>query len=92
MLILKVLSRLLDYPSESISDHSAELIAAVSDSDLSVEHKEELITFINTLATTDLYDAQERYDLLFERAGHYHCSYLNMFMVSPEIVVRPWSI
>jgi len=67
MLILKVISRLLDYPSQELADHSAELVEAVNESSLSSDHKAELANFITTLAATDLYDAQERYDLLFER-------------------------
>jgi len=67
MLILKVISRLLDYPSKELADNSVELVEAVNGSGLSDANKAELSTFITTLAATDLYDAQERYDLLFER-------------------------
>ena len=67
MLILKVISRLLDYPSQALSDNSNELISVVNDSHLSTDNKNQLIVFIKKLAATDLYDAQERYDLLFER-------------------------
>ena len=67
MLVLKVISRLLDYPSQTMADNSAALVEVVVDSDLSESHKTELCAFIEKLAATDLYDAQERYDLLFER-------------------------
>lgn len=67
MLILKVISRLLDYPSQELAEHSAELVDVVNESQLSDDHKSEMSAFITTLAATDLYDAQERYDLLFER-------------------------
>jgi nitrate reductase delta subunit len=67
VLILKVISRLLDYPSQALIDNSDELVDAVNESELSADHKSQLVTFINTLAATDLYDSQERYDLLFER-------------------------
>ena len=67
MLILKVISRLLDYPSQALIDNSDELVDAVNESELSADHKNQLVTFINTLTATDLYDSQERYDLLFER-------------------------
>ncbi|RLA16267.1 MAG: nitrate reductase molybdenum cofactor assembly chaperone [Gammaproteobacteria bacterium] len=67
MLILKVISRLLDYPSQALIDNSDELVDAVNESELSADHKSQLVTFINTLTATDLYDSQERYDLLFER-------------------------
>lgn len=67
MLVLKVISRLLDYPSQTLFEHADELINAVNESKLSTEHKSQLVDFINKLAATDLYDVQERYDLLFER-------------------------
>jgi len=67
VLILKVISRLLDYPSQALIDNSDELVDAVNESELSADHKSQLVTFINTLTATDLYDSQERYDLLFER-------------------------
>ncbi|RLA14742.1 MAG: nitrate reductase molybdenum cofactor assembly chaperone [Gammaproteobacteria bacterium] len=67
MLVLKVISRLLDYPSKELLDHSHELCEVVNESRLSADHKTQLVAFITTLAGTDLYDAQERYDLLFER-------------------------
>jgi nitrate reductase molybdenum cofactor assembly chaperone NarJ/NarW len=67
VLILKVISRLLDYPSQSLNDHSSELISVVKESRLSADNKIQLIVFIDKLTATDLYDAQERYDLLFER-------------------------
>ena len=67
MLVLKVISRLLDYPSQAVSDHSGELLVVVNESSLSVANKNQLTAFITELAGADLYDAQERYDLLFER-------------------------
>ena len=67
MYILKVISRLLDYPSQLLNEHSDELVTVVNDSNLSADNKQQLVAFINTLAATDLYDSQERYDLLFER-------------------------
>ena len=70
MMVLKVISRLMDYPSQDLIDHSAELCEVVKASALTTDHKSQLIAFIETLVATDLYDAQERYDLLFER-GRY---------------------
>jgi nitrate reductase delta subunit len=67
MFILKVISRLLDYPSQDLIDHADELVGVVNSSSLSMENKAQLAAFIRSLAATDLYDAQERYDLLFER-------------------------
>lgn len=67
MLILKVISRLLDYPSQALTEHVDELVGVVNGSSLSMDNKAQLNAFISSLAATDLYDAQERYDLLFER-------------------------
>ncbi len=67
MLVLKVISRLLDYPSQELFDHSNDLVNVVNESVLSTDHKSQLVAFIKQLASSDLYDAQERYDLLFER-------------------------
>jgi nitrate reductase molybdenum cofactor assembly chaperone NarJ/NarW len=68
MAILKVISRLLDYPSAALFDAAGEMIEIVSESDLiSEKNKRELISFIQTLTARDLYDAQESYDLLFDR-------------------------
>ncbi|MFT6926376.1 MAG: nitrate reductase delta subunit [Psychromonas sp.] len=68
MTILKVISRLLDYPSAALFDAADEMIDIVSKSDLvSKKNKGDLITFIEQLCARDLYDAQESYDLLFER-------------------------
>lgn len=71
MLVLKVISRLLDYPSEALFSHTDELLKATRESKLlSKERKKALVDFIHQLAEGDLYDVQERYDLLFDR-GRY---------------------
>ena len=68
MAILKVISRLLDYPSAALFDAAGDMIEIVSETDLvSENNKLELITFIQKLTDRDLYDAQESYDLLFDR-------------------------
>jgi len=68
MLILKVISRLLDYPSEALFNAADELIDLVRDEkNISKTNKVELIEFIEKLTARDLYDAQESYDLLFDR-------------------------
>lgn len=67
MYILKVISRLLDYPSKELADNSAALISTVNESELPTALKDELTAFIEFRAKGDLYDVQERYDLLFER-------------------------
>ncbi len=68
MLALKVISRLLDYPSQALFSHADDLVKAVNESkQLSDENQKQLIDFILQLTRTDLYDAQEQYDLLFDR-------------------------
>jgi nitrate reductase delta subunit len=68
MLILKVISRLLDYPSEALFEASDELKLVVKESSqLNQERKTALVEFIDKLSKRDLYDAQESYDLLFDR-------------------------
>jgi len=67
MIILKVLSRLLDYPTQELFNACDELVQVVKSAKISDENKKSLIEFIESLSKKDLYDAQERYDLLFDR-------------------------
>jgi len=67
MMILKVISRLLDYPTEALFSASTELVQVVKNAEVSDQNKRTLIEFIESLSKKDLYDAQERYDLLFDR-------------------------
>jgi nitrate reductase delta subunit len=68
VLILKVISRLLDYPSQALFQHAGDLKSAVNESvHLSDKHRDQLTGFIAELTQSDLYDAQEKYDLLFDR-------------------------
>lgn len=67
MKILQVLSLLLDYPTELLSDIRDELINLTQDSSLSAKAKEAVLAFINTRLDGDLMDWQVDYDGLFER-------------------------
>lgn len=68
MLILKVISRLLDYPTQALFDASKQMICVVQQSsDIATPEKQALLKFIDDLTGQDLFDAQERYDLLFDR-------------------------
>jgi nitrate reductase delta subunit len=68
VLALKVISRLLDYPSQALFSHADDLVKVVNESkQLSDENQKQLTDFILQLTRTNLYDAQEQYDLLFER-------------------------
>ncbi|MBW8184881.1 nitrate reductase molybdenum cofactor assembly chaperone [Shewanella nanhaiensis] len=67
MLLLKVISHLLDYPTQALFDAKDELLCVVEQSDISVETQTGLTGFICELTQRDLYDVQESYDLLFDR-------------------------
>lgn len=68
MLILKVISRLLDYPTVELFTAKDELVAIVEKADeLSPQNRTELVDFICQLTSRDIFDAQESYDLLFDR-------------------------
>ena len=68
ILVLKVISRLLDYPTAALFSAADEMIEIVKDTNMiSQQNKLGLIDFIQQLTTRDLYDAQESYDLLFDR-------------------------
>ena len=68
MLILKVVSRLLDYPSAELFAAADDLIEVVNKSaEISPDNRARLAAFIRELTERDLYDAQESYDLLFDR-------------------------
>jgi len=59
---------LLDYPSQALFQHADDLVSAVNESaHLSNKHRDQLMEFIAELTHSDLYDAQEKYDLLFDR-------------------------
>jgi len=66
--MLKVISRLLDYPTAELFAAVEDLVAVVEQTDeLLPAQRAQLIQFIRSLTAKDLYDAQERYDLLFDR-------------------------
>ena len=68
MLILKVISRLLDYPTVEMFAAKDELIAIVEKTEeLTEQNRSQLLDFINQLTARDIFDAQESYDLLFDR-------------------------
>lgn len=68
MIILKVISRLLDYPSAALFAAADEMVEIVNSTNMvSKSNRQQLVTFIQQLTARDLYDAQESYDLLFDR-------------------------
>lgn len=65
---LKLISALLSYPTLELLDAGAELHAALAaDKMTGAREKQWLAKLIDDLASHDLYDAQERYVLLFDR-------------------------
>jgi nitrate reductase delta subunit len=68
MKTLKVLSALLTYPSEELQAAALELKAVLqAEAVLPRSHLARVVDLIDDLATRDLFDAQERYILLFDR-------------------------
>lgn len=66
--LLKVISLLMDYPSEAIFDHGDELNELINASRfVSPSIRAELTALLDDLLTKGLMDAQESYDSLFER-------------------------
>lgn len=68
MISLKVISHLLDYPTQALWDNHNELIDALQEADeLPVTQVAKLMAFIHSLVQTDLLDAQANYSELFDR-------------------------
>ena len=68
MISLKVISHLLDYPTEELWENSNELIDALQEADeLPVTQVAKLMAFIRTLTQQELLDAQSSYSELFDR-------------------------
>ena len=68
MRILKVISRLLDYPVEELKSCRAELAMVISEArEISPQMRLVLLTVLAQLARDDLLDVQEDYGLLFDQ-------------------------
>nr|WP_279169366.1 nitrate reductase molybdenum cofactor assembly chaperone [Providencia huaxiensis] len=68
MMALKVISRLLEYPSEALWLHRDELIEALEQADeLSVTRAVQLMVFVREYLNEDLLDMQAQYCELFDR-------------------------
>ncbi len=68
MRTLKVLSALLTYPTAELQAATPEMKAALADEAvLPRDHLAAVVRLVDDLAERDLYDAQERYILLFDR-------------------------
>lgn len=68
MQILKVISLLLDYPTEQLAEGYMELAKAISSArEISPEQRGELRLLLEELTAAELMDAQERYSELFDK-------------------------
>lgn len=68
MRILKIISRLLDYPRPELRSHRADLALAISESrEISPPMRLRLLDALGVLCDGDLMDAQENYGLLFDQ-------------------------
>lgn len=67
-MILRLLSRFIDYPSEQLHEHKADFLALIANEErLPEDIKTQLSDFIETRLSMDLLDWQAEYDGLFER-------------------------
>jgi nitrate reductase delta subunit len=68
MRILKVISRLLDYPGAELQTYRAELAMAISEArEISPQMRLDLLGVLEQLGESDLMDVQESYGLLFDQ-------------------------
>lgn len=67
MEILKVLSCLLDYPSDTVHSNGEAIHKIVADAELDPELEAKLHNFVDVQLAKDLMDLQSEYDGLFER-------------------------
>lgn len=65
--ILSVISRLLDYPDESLFEHKADIVGLIKDADLNEPQRDKLLQFVESKLSQNLMDWQADYDALFER-------------------------
>ena len=66
--VLKIISALLSYPTQELLDAGQELQAALdAESTMAPRHKTLVRALIDDLASRDIYDAEERYVMLFDR-------------------------
>lgn len=93
MLSLRVLARLLDYPTAELQQATGELIDILDgEKRWPVALRQQLVAWCQRIAATDLLELQAEYVALFDkgRATRFYC--LSMFMVNRVIEGRPWWI
>ncbi len=65
--IISVLSRLLDYPNDSLHEHEQEILQIIADADIKSSLKDKTQAFVRQRFQEKLLDWQSDYDGLFER-------------------------
>lgn len=65
--VLKIISLLLSYPSKELLDEMSSIVDELGNTDLTSPNKVRLAKLAGHLVEGGLYDAQERYVLLFDR-------------------------
>ena len=78
MQILKVVSRLLDYPNEDARRHQGDVALAISNAtEISPDMRSQLLETMQDIYKQDLLDAEEKYSALFDqgRALSLHLSW-----------------
>ena len=66
-MIIKLLSRLIDYPDGALNAHQDQVLDVVRESNLDQQHQQALSEFITRRLNMDILDWQSEYDGLFER-------------------------
>ena len=92
MRILKVISLLLDYPTETLVNGRDELEQAILESrEISPKQRGALFELLELICANDLMDGQEHYGALLAGGVRCRCCCSNTFTASPATAARPWS-
>lgn len=90
---LRVLARLLDYPTQELQDACGELIKILNaERRLGAALKSSLMEWCQRLQEGDLLDCRPSMSPCSTRGALPRCCYLSTFTANPVIVVRPWWI
>ncbi|BFM10948.1 nitrate reductase molybdenum cofactor assembly chaperone [Simiduia litorea] len=67
MEMLRILSRLLDYPTADIGNYQAEVLGLIENAPMKDKLRQKMVQFVKTRTAMDLLDWQAEYDGMFER-------------------------
>lgn len=86
MQILKAIGLLMEYPDDELWECRDEALALI-------QHDAPMLAdFTRELLYAPLLDKQAEWCEVFDRGRALHCCYSSMFMRSPAIAARRWSI